>query len=76
MAIMHVLVVGLLCHAVMGRVLVLECLLLGTRGCQVLRPVLSCPGIEWRGFLRIPTPGPLTRYWRPPCVATRGLGDY
>jgi hypothetical protein len=41
MAIMHVLVVGLLCHVVMGRVLVLECLLLGTRGCQVLRPVLS-----------------------------------
>jgi hypothetical protein len=34
MEIMRVLVVELLCQAVMGRVIVLECLLLGTHGCQ------------------------------------------
>jgi hypothetical protein len=60
MTIMHVLVVKPLCQVGMGRILVLECMLPGTRGPQRLHPVLS--GIEWRFFPRILAPRPLTRY--------------
>jgi hypothetical protein len=41
MAIMSVPLVLLLCQTVMGWVSVLECLFLGTRGYQRLRPILS-----------------------------------
>jgi hypothetical protein len=41
MVIMCVFMVELLCQLVMGWVLVLECLLLGARGCQRLHLVLS-----------------------------------
>jgi hypothetical protein len=45
MMIMHVLVMELLCQAVKGWILALNCLLPGTHGRQWLRLVL--PGIEW-----------------------------
>jgi hypothetical protein len=47
----HVLMEELLCHAVMGHILVLECLLSGARVCLWLRPVMS--GIKWCCFLMI-----------------------
>jgi hypothetical protein len=50
MTIMCVLLEELLCQAVMGRILVLECLLSVTRGCLCLRHVTL--DIKWRCFLR------------------------
>jgi hypothetical protein len=44
MSTMHVPLVELLCHMVMGHILAFECLLPGARGCLRLRPAM--PGIE------------------------------
>jgi hypothetical protein len=55
MAIMHVLLEELLSQVVTGRVLVLECLLSGARGCQMLHPVLS--SIKWPHSPRGLSPG-------------------
>jgi hypothetical protein len=44
--------VELLCQAVMGHILVLECLLSGTRGRPRLRLVL--PGFKWLRYSRTP----------------------
>jgi hypothetical protein len=49
MMIMHVLMEELLCQVVTELILVLECLLLGARGCLWLHPVMT--GIKWRCFL-------------------------
>jgi hypothetical protein len=57
MMIMCVLMVELLCQAVIGRVPVLECLLLGAHGHQRLRHVMS--GIKWPQSPRDPAPGSL-----------------
>jgi hypothetical protein len=59
MAIMHIFMVKLLCQAVMGWILVLECLLPGACGCARLRPVLS--GIKWPCCPRIPALEPLAQ---------------
>jgi hypothetical protein len=52
MATICVLVEELPCHAVMGHILVLECLLSGTRGRPRLRLVL--PGFKWLRYSRTP----------------------
>jgi hypothetical protein len=72
MAIMYVLSLDLLCQAVMGRVPVLECLLLGARVCQRLRPILF--GFKWPRSLRELALGLLAQYQEPPSMVTRGLG--
>jgi hypothetical protein len=50
MTVMRVLMAKLLWQAVTGRVLVLECLLPGARGCLWLHHVL--PSIKWTHFSR------------------------
>jgi hypothetical protein len=76
MAIMHVLSLDLLCQAVMGRVPVLECLLLGARVCQRLRPILfgfKCPLLEGPSSrVTCPVPGtPKHGYRGPGCVLSQ-----
>jgi hypothetical protein len=60
MMIMCVLVVELLCQTVTGRIPVLECLLLGTRG--RLRLCLIMFGIKWPHHSRTLALEPLARY--------------
>jgi hypothetical protein len=50
MAIMHVVVVELLCQVVMGRILAVECLLSSVRGSLCSCPILS--GIKCHCFMR------------------------
>jgi hypothetical protein len=50
MAIMRVPVMGLLCQAVMGWILILKYLLVGVCGC--MRPCPTVPSIKCRRFLR------------------------
>jgi hypothetical protein len=61
MTIMRVLLVKSLCEAVMGRILLLKCLLPGACGCMWLRPAM--PGIKWRYFPRTGSNG-FIQYWK------------
>jgi hypothetical protein len=76
--IMRVLAVELLCQAVMGRILILTCLLPGARRRMWLCLVLS--GIKWPHHSRSPTLGPLAWYlgypraWLPGARAHAELG--